>query len=47
MDHDNRGKRSFTGGSVENALDGLIAALVGNGFAVGGENGRGEQKTER
>ena len=35
MDDDDAGKRSFAGGSVENALDGFIAAFVGDGFGIG------------
>ena len=50
MDHDERGKRAFARRRVENALNGFIAALVGDGLAVGGEaseaankNGQREQ----
>src|SRR5208282_272645 len=45
VNHDQRRKRPFAGGSVQNSTDGLVTRLVGNGLANGGESRHG--KTER
>jgi hypothetical protein len=37
MNNDESGKWAFTGGRVEQRLDRVLAAFVGNGFALGGE----------
>ena len=43
VDDDQRGERAFSCGRVENTLHGFVAAFVGDGLAVGGEGGGGEQ----
>jgi hypothetical protein len=41
------GNGPFPGGIEEHALDGLVAALVRNVVALGGERGEGENKKQR
>jgi len=44
VDDQQRRKRAFTLGSVQDPLHGFIAALVGNSLAAGGESGDGHAK---
>jgi len=44
VDDQQRRKRAFTLGSVQDPLHGFIAALVGNSLAAGGESGDGQCK---
>ena len=47
VDHDNSGERPLACRRVKHRLDGFIATLIGDAFAVCGESGNGKQNRKQ